>query len=591
MRIKVSDYIFQFLESKNIDTAFSVSGGAAAHLLESARKSQIKYIPNYHEQASAMSAEGYARLSNKPALVLVTNGPGSSNTLTGVVGAYQDSIPMIVISGQVPTNQTVQPGLRQLGVQELDIVPIVKSFTKYVIQVRESHLIKYYLDKAYHYCTTGRKGPVWLDIPLDIQNAIIDTKDLKEFKPFNKTTSTLQHEFVAKEIFTLLENAKRPLIVTGNGIHLSNTEETFQQLVKKLKIPCISTWTSKDLFSWDDPLFIGNFGLLGERAANFSVQKSDLLIILGSRLSIPNIGYKSELFSPNSIKVMVDIDENEMYKSTLNIDLPIKADLAEFLPVLNKKVELVNLSKWDNWIEETNQWKYKYPVYQPEYREGKDRINSFHFIETLSHHLKENHVVITDMGTSYTCTHQALKTNGKNRLYTSSGTCSMGFGLPGAIGSYFANPEKDIILIAGDGGLQMNIQELQTVVQNKIPLKIFVLNNNGYLAISLMQDNLFNSKHIGSTPDSGVSSPNFCAIGKAYGIESVRIYNSEDLENDIQSILDYEGPIICEIMMPEHQLLVPRVQSRKDKEGNIISTSLENMFPFLPDEELKEIML
>ena len=589
MKIKISDYIFEFLKEKGIDTAFSVSGGAAAHLLESARKSEIKYIPNYHEQASAMSAEGYARITNKPSLVLVTNGPGSSNTITGVVGAYQDSIPMFVISGQVPTSQTMNPNLRQLGVQELDIIPMVEGITKYAVQIRNKDKIKHHLEKAYHECTTGRKGPVWLDIPLDIQSSTIETDDLVGFTPEPKIILDLKHQYSIDYILNTLYKAERPLIITGNGIHLSNTEKVFKEVINKLQIPAISTWTSKDLFSYNDPLFVGNFGLLGERAANFAVQKADVLLILGSRLSIPNIGYNSKLFSPNSIKIMVDIDENEMEKPTLDIQYKIKGDLAEFLPILNKNIPKT-LPKWLDWIEKTNNWKYKYPVYQQEYKENKEKINSFHFIETLSQHLKDNHVVVTDMGTSYTCTHQALKTNGKNRLYTSSGTCSMGFGLPGAIGTYFGNPDKDIILIAGDGGLQMNIQELQTVVQNEIPLKIFVLNNNGYLAISLMQNNLFNSKYIGSTPNSGVSSPNFCAIAGAYGIESVRFINNDMLEKNIHMVLNYNGPIICEIMMPEQQLLIPRVQSKKDKDGNIISTSLENMFPFLPDEELKQVM-
>ena len=588
MKIKVSDYIFEFLKEKGIDTAFSVSGGAAAHLLDSANKYKIKYIANYHEQASAMSAEGYARITNKPALVLVTNGPGSSNTITGIVGAYQDSLPMFIISGQVPTSQTIQPGLRQLGVQELDIIPMVEGITKYAVQIRDKDEIKYHLEKAYHECTTGRMAPVWLEVPLDIQSAVIETEELQGYTPKKEIRLDLKHQLSVNYILDALNKSKRPLIITGNGIHLSNTEDIFKETINKLQVPAISTWTSKDLFDWNDKLFVGNFGLLGERAANFAVQKADLLLILGSRLSIPNIGYNSKLFSPNSTKIMVDIDENEMNKSTLDIQYKIQADLADFLPILNKNISL--LPNWNNWIEETNTWKHKYPVYQQEYKENKDKINSFHFIETLSQHLKDNHVVVTDMGTSYTCTHQALKTNGKNRLYTSSATCSMGFGLPGAIGTYFGNPNKDVILIAGDGGLQMNLQELQTVVQNNIPLKIFVLNNNGYLAISLMQDNLFKSDYIGSTPDSGVSSPDFCAIGEAYGIETVRFYNNQDLEGGLQAVLDYEGPIICEIMMPEHQLLIPRVQSKKDKDGNIISTSLENMFPFLPDKELKQVM-
>jgi|TARA_R110001592_G_scaffold71981_3_gene219682 acetolactate synthase I/II/III large subunit len=587
MKIKLSDYIFEYLKEKNITTTFSVSGGAAAHLLDSAKKYNIEYIANYHEQASAMAAEGYSRIKNIPALVLVTNGPGSSNTITGVVGAFQDSIPMFVISGQVPTTQTLntQPlGLRQLGVQEVDIIKMVDPITKYAHQITDATNIKYNLDKAYHECTTGRKGPVWLDIPLDIQSTIIETDKLRGFNP----PLINYPSYDIKSLVNLILKAKRPLIVTGNGIHLSNTEKIFKDLINHLQIPAVSTWTSKDLFNWEDPLFVGNFGLLGERAGNFAIQKSDLILVLGSRLSIPNIGYKSELFSPNSTKIMVDIDKNELNKTTLNIDYKIEANLNEFIPNLIKNLPK-DMPKWESWIQENNKLKHKYPVFLPEYRENNIKINSFYFIEVLSKHLK-NHIVVTDMGTSYTCTHQSLRTNGKSRLYTSSACCSMGFGLPGAIGTYFGDKTKEIILIAGDGGMQMNIQELQTIVHHNIPIKIFILNNQSYLAISLMQDNLFNSNYIGSTPDSGVSSPDFCKIATAYGIKSIKLNNNKELDLQIESVLNYKGPILCEIMMPPNQLLIPRVQSKKNNKGEIESTSLENMFPFLDDIEFKSIM-
>jgi acetolactate synthase-1/2/3 large subunit len=576
--IKVSDYIFDFLKSKGIDTIFSVSGGAAAHLLNSVAERDFKYICNYHEQACAMAAEGYARIANKPACVLVTNGPGSTNTLTGVVGAFQDSIPMIIISGQVPVNQSLNNlkdfTLRQLGVQECDIISMVKSITKYAIQITDPNNIVSCLEKAYIEATTGRKGPVWLDIPLDVQSAQIqlNTHDIDD-------------------IINVIFNAKKPIIITGNGIHLSNSEEEFINLKDKIKIPIISTWTSKDLISHNDPLFVGNFGLLGERAANFAVQSADLLLILGSRMSIPNIGYQSHLFSPNSIKIMVDIDENELKKPTIKIDYPVNKDLKLFLPHLIEKLSNKQLPKWDDWIDKTQSWKTKYPVFQLEYKNNTEKINSFYLMEVLSYKLTDNNIIVTDMGTSYTCTMQSLQMNGKARLFTSSACCSMGYGLPGAIGAYFADPSKNIILIAGDGGIQMNIQELQTVIHNKIPLKIFLLNNNGYLAISLMQDNLFKSKYIGSNPSSGVSNPDFIKLAQAYGFKVYEVNNNTELENNIDDILNEEGPVLCEVVMVENQLLIPRVQSSKDENGKIISNSLENMFPYLSNDEMKEIML
>jgi acetolactate synthase-1/2/3 large subunit len=588
--IKASDYIFDFLKSKGIDTIFSVSGGAAAHLLNSVAEKDFKYICNYNEQACAMAAEGYARIANKPACVLVTNGPGSSNTLTGVLGAFQDSIPMIIISGQVPVNQSlgsVDVDLRQLGVQECDIISMVKPITKFAAQITDPKTLCNYLAIAYNTATTGRMGPVWLDIPLDIQNAQIEPA---EWKITNIPDAS---KYNPKEIIDLVFKAKKPVIITGNGIHLSKTEKQFTTLKEALQIPVVSTWTSKDLMDHNDPLFVGNFGLLGERAANFAIQNADLLLIIGSRMSIPNVGYQSHLFSPNSIKIMIDIDKNELKKPTIKIDYPIVEDLKYFIPEMI--VELYNRPKlkqpkWTEWINRTQSWKAKYPVFQPEYKTNTERINSFYFMEVLSSKLTDNNIIVTDMGTSYTCTMQSLQMNGKNRLFTSSATCSMGFGLPGAIGAYFADPTKDIILIAGDGGLQMNIQELQTINHYKIPIKIFLLNNNGYLAISLMQDNLFKGKYIGSNPQSGVSNPDFLGIARAYDFETFNFINNTELEENIDSVLRQKGPTFCEIKMVENQLLIPRVQSSKDADGKIISNSLENMFPYLSEEEMKEIM-
>jgi len=586
--IKVSDYIFDYLLSKGIDTIFSVSGGAAAYLLNSVREKPFTYICNYHEQACAMAAEGYARIANKPACVLVTNGPGSSNTITGVLGAYQDSIPMIVISGQVPTNQSLSSvqdlKLRQLGVQECDIISMVKPITKYAIQVTDPNTLQYHLDTAYIIAMSGRKGPVWLDIPLDIQNSKIQIKQIHA-----EIKNTII-EYNIHEIINAIFKAKSPVIITGNGIHLSQTEKLFTKLKNTLQIPVISTWISKDLINQQDPLFVGNFGLLGERAANFAVQNADLLLILGSRMSIPNIGYKYDLFSPKSIKIMVDIDENEIKKPTIKIDYPVVDDLNYFFLKILSELKNKTIPHWNDWLNKTQSWKQKYPVFQSEYKTNTDKINSFYFMKILSSVLTDNNIIVTDMGTSYTCTMQSLQMNGKSRLFTSSACCSMGFGLPGAIGAYYADPQKDIILISGDGGLQMNIQELQTVIHNNIPLKIFVLNNNGYLAITLMQDNLFNGNYIGSNNKSGISSPNFTKLAEAYGFKTFKLENNTELENNINLVLDTKGPVLCEIMMTENQLLIPRVQSSKDADGKIISNSLENMFPYLKETEIKEIM-
>ena len=586
--MKVSDFVFDFLKKRGVDTIFSVSGGAAAHLLNSIKDMEFNYVCNYHEQASAMSAEGYARLKNKPACVLVTNGPGSSNTITGVLGAYQDSIPMIIISGQVPVNQSLSSvndlKLRQLGVQECDIIKIVEPITKYSIQIIDKNTVEYHIKRAYELCTTGRMGPVWIDIPLDVQNSDIEVENIE----FKNEKSSINYDF--NLIYDLFKSSKKPIMVVGNGIHLSTSENLFHELKSKLKIPVVSTWTSKDIFDNNDELYIGNFGILGERSANFAVQNCDFMLVLGSRLSIPNIGYQSHLFSPKSIKIMVDIDENEMNKPTVKINHKINSDLNLFIKDFLEKIKNKDIPNYKNWIDRTLSWKKEYPTFQKYYSEVKERINSFYFMEILSTKIKDNHVVVTDMGTSYTCTMQSLKMNGNSRLFTSSACCSMGFGLPGAIGAHYADKNKDIILIAGDGGFQMNIQELQTVIHNKIPIKIFVLNNNGYLAISLMQDNLFNGRYVGANNKSGVSSPDFTKIANAYGIKNYRFNNNTELVNRIDEVLNMDEPVICEIMMLENQLLIPRVQSSKTKDGEIISGSLENMYPYLSLEEMKKIM-
>lgn len=592
MKISVADYVFEFLEEKGVEVAFIVTGGAAAHLLNSLNKSKINYICNNHEQACSMSAEAYFRVSKKPALVLVTNGPGSVNTLTGVVGAFQDSIPMIILSGQVSKKHTSNEefsNVRQVGVQELDFIKIVDSVTKYSHQITSPDEINYHLEKAWHKANSGRKGPVWLDIPIDIQSKMIDKSQLSSYK-LEKTPVIINNISQYENIIEKINSSKRPLLVVGNGIHLADAEKDLLSLLDKIKVPVISSWTAKDIFDWYSDQYIGNFGLFGERAANFAVQKADLLIILGCRLSIPNIGYETNLFSPNSYKIMVDIDSAELNKKTINIDLKINECLKGFISNLNNYLPN-NFTIFNKWIKELNILKFKYPVYLNEYSEiSNEGVNSFQFIYELSKKLEDNHIVVTDMGTSFTSTHQSLRTNGKNRLFTSSACCSMGYGLPGGIGAYFADKSNKIIVIAGDGGFQMNIQELQTIVQYKIPIKIFILNNNGYLAIKLMQDNLFSGNYIGSNPESGVSSPEFFKIAKAYGLKAKKIISNKHLSKNIQKVLDYDGPILCDVTMIPNQILIPRVQSSKNSDGSLKSSSLDNMYPFLSDNELNEIM-
>ncbi len=586
MKTKASDYLFEMLKSRGVETVFCVTGGASAHLMESARISGMQTVHCYHEQACAMAADAYARIKKKPGLVLVTNGPGASNTITGVLGAYQDSIPMIVISGQVPKAQTIaQSGrpLRQFGVQEADITRVVAPITKYCTTITDSSNFSAIVEEAWTAATTGRMGPAWLEIPLDVQAEMIDPSITK------LTNQPTNHQnFRIEEVIKALSISRRPVIVAGAGIHLANCENVFLDLVRHLGIPVVSTWNASDLFSHNDPLYAGNFGLLGERAANFAVQHADLLLILGSRMSIPNIGYATALFSPESTKLMVDIDPDEMFKKSLSIDLRIEADLAGFIPSLLARASKVGYKRWAQLVKE---WKNRFNVFNEEHLRSESAINSYDFIKAISGQLLAGDVVVTDMGTSFTCTMQSLRNTGNNRLFTSSACCSMGFGLPGAIGASFADRSRRVICIAGDGGFQMNIQELQTIVHHHLPVKIFVLNSNGYLAISLMQDNLFQGNYFGSNPKSGVSAPQFLRIGEAYGITSFKIDSPDKFTSQaLAAIMATDGPVLTEVIIPPNQLMIPRVQSLRSEEGKFISGSIDQMFPYLTDELKAQVL-
>jgi acetolactate synthase-1/2/3 large subunit len=583
---KASDYLFAMLKARGVETVFCVTGGASAHLMESARLSGMQTIHCYHEQACAMAADAYARIKKKPAIVLVTNGPGASNTITGVLGAYQDSLPVIVISGQVPRAQTIaQSGrpLRQFGVQEADITKVAAPITKYCTTITDPARFVAIADEAWNAATTGRMGPVWLEIPLDVQAEMIDAA-ISEFL----SASHVQEDLCINEVLAALASARRPLIIAGAGIHLANCEDAFLELVRQIGIPVASTWNASDLFDYRDPLFAGNFGLLGERAANFAVQHADLLLILGSRMSIPNVGYATALFSPGSTKIMVDIDPDEMAKKSLSIDIAITADLQRFVPAL---AACASNAGYPRWTAVVDGWKNRFNVFEEEHRRSDKAVNSYDFTRGLSDHLLAGDVVVTDMGTSFTCTMQSLRNTGANRLFTSSGCCSMGFGLPGAIGASFADPSRRVICLAGDGGFQMNIQELQTVAHHRLPIKIFVLNSNGYLAISLMQENLFSGNYFGSNPQSGVSAPDFARIAQAYGITSLKIDSPDKFTTEVMAeIMASEGPVLTEVMIPPNQLMIPRVQSTRGEDGKIVSGSIDVMFPYLPEAVTAQVL-
>lgn len=591
MSIKLTDYVFNFLEKKGIKDIFAISGGGAMHIIDSIGKNEnLNYISSHHEQAAAMAAEGYSRVTKLPGVCAVTSGPGGTNTSTGVIGAWIDSIPMIVISGQV-TSDTLSQGtkLRQFGIQECNNTQYAEPYTKYAVTITDPKTIKYHLEKAYYLATTGRPGPVWIDIPLDIQGQIINLDELEGFSPEEETIETIDS---LSEIIDSIKNATRPVIIYGYGVRLSSAEEELLKFIETTKIPVISSWTASDIMNSDDSLYVGRSGIMGDRAGNFSVQNSDLVIILGSRMSIPQVGYNYKLFARAAKKIMVDIDIEEINKPSLDIDIKVVSDVKNFFKQFFEYINTNNITfeAQQEWIEQCQNWKKRYPVNLPEYQDEKGYINSFYFIDYLSSKLPNNAVVVTDMGTSFTCTMQTFKTKIGQRLFTSSGHASMGFGLPGVIGACIGNNRQKTIGIDGEGGLQMNLQELQTIATYKLPIILFVINNDGYLTIKSMQQNHF-GRLVGSDPTSDVDCPDMEKISQAYNLDFVRLNNHDELHNQLDDILNHEGPLVCEIMMNPTQPLIPRVSSMKLPDGKVISKPMEDLFPFLPKEEFEANMI
>lgn len=594
---KVSDFIFKYLVEKyNIHHCFLVTGGGAMHLNDSIGHTQgLTYICNHHEQASAIAAEGYYRTCGHLCVTNVTTGPGGTNAITGVLGQWLDSIPALYISGQIKTStmKSTYPylPLRQLGDQEADIVSLVKPITKYAITVTNALDIKYEIDKAITIALEGRPGPVWIDIPLDIQGSMIDETQLKEFNP-TELTDPVKHQLVSNQITQLIEKIKEahsPVLYVGNGIRLAKKEKEFIKIAERLNIPVVTAISGSDLIWHDHPLCYGKPGICGDRIGNIMVQNSDLLIILGTRLSIRQVSYAYELFAPHAYKVMVDIDLAEMQKPTLSIDMPIHANLSDFIEELDKHTQGIQLPRFTHWRKWGRMIEKKIPTLADDNPITPGYTSSYEFASELFKQLHDGDVVVTGNGTAYTSTYQAMQINQGVRVFANQGCAAMGYDLPAAIGAITANPNGRTILITGDGSLQMNIQELQTLVTYKMPLKIFVLENEGYLAIKTTQKSFFHGHFTGSNPESGVICPDLSKIAQAYGIQyTCTNENGEALINTIRQVLNYPGSIICEIHMNPEQTLFPKSASFMDKNGKMTSAPLEKMAPFMDNDLQKQ---
>ncbi len=595
---RLADYVFEFLSQKGLTDVFLVTGGGAMHLNDAiARCPGLRYVCCHHEQACAMAAESYARIKGKPAIVNVTTGPGGINALNGVFGAWTDSIPMIVLSGQVKRETCMAArgiaGLRQLGDQEADIIGMVKGITKYAELVTEPERIRHHLEKALYLATSGRPGPVWLDIPIDVQSAQINPDELPGFDPSELPLLPFTPDLSAA-VRTVLERisaAKRPVILAGTGIRAAGAVEVFGRVVKKLGIPVTTAWTH-DLIASDDPLFCGRPGTIGDRGGNFTVQNSDLLLVLGSRLNIRQVSYNWSSFARHAFKIQVDVDPSELSKPTVQADLPICADAKAFLEELERQMNLAETAplRHADWLSWARERRLRYPVFDPQrHRSSPGAINPYHFGHVLFDLLGKNDAVVCANATATIVTFQSARLKKGQRLISNSGAASMGHDLPAAIGVAVAKTDGRVICLAGDGSLQMNIQELQTLAHHRWPIKLIVLNNGGYLSMRLTQSNFF-GLGIGAEPASGVSCPDYAAVAKAYGLPAIRLDQPEFVE-DLRAFLDAPGPGVCEIMLDPAQGFEPKLSSRKLEDGRMVSSPLEDMAPFLPRDEFKSNML
>ncbi len=597
--IKLSDYVIQYLEKLDIRHIFMLPGGGAMHLNDSLGKSsKLQYVVCLHEQACAIAAEAYARVTNKPGLLMVTTGPGGTNAITGVAAAYIESTPMVVISGQVKMADQIQgQGVRQQGMQEVDIVSIVKPITKYAAMVTEPESIRYHLDKALYEAMNGRKGPVWLDIPLDIQAALVDEERLNGWSLEGKSTESgdEKRRLLEKQVLQVIEHlnhAKRPVLLAGNGIRLSNGIDVFSQLVEELQIPVLTTWNGIDLIEEMHPLFYGRPGGMGQRYANFIQQNSDFFLSVGARMNLLQTGYHFDGFAREAFKIMVDIDENELQKINVRPQLPICADAKMFMEMLLSHKDEIHIKDISAWIDYARKMKNQYPIVTESHWKKQQLVNTYALLDTITGQMKEDDIYVS--GSSGTCidiSMQVFRVKRGQRVFATKGLASMGFGVPASIGACLAGGRRRTVCVNGDGGFQMNIQELETIRRLQLPIKIFVLNNQGYAQIHATQKNIFGGHYVACDERSFLTLCPIADVAKAYGLKAIQIRGNHELQEKVQEALEYEGPVVCEVMVPIELSAFPKQVSYKRSDGQMESLPLEYMNPMLPKDELERNML
>ncbi len=606
MKIRLADYVADFLASHGVTDCFTVVGGGAMHLNDAfGHHEKIRCTYNHHEQASAIAAESYARLNNKIAALCVTTGPGGTNAITGVVGGWLDSIPMFVISGQVRYDTTARYAmqftdglpLRAVGDQEFDITKSVSCMCKYAAMLEKPEDIRYMLEKAWHLATTGRPGPVWIDIPVNYQGGYIETESLRGYDPTedDKALPEPVSDEIVDTVLSKIAKAERPVIYAGGGIRLSGGFEAFKKAAERLGVPVVTYWNSVDLIEDDNPLYCGRGGNMGDRAGNFAVQNSDLLLAIGTRISIRQTGYSFNTWARAAEVIMVDIDKAEFKKPTIHVDMPVFADAKDFLEAIIRRTENAELPVCKNhaWREKCVEWKKKYPATLPRhYKENGETANVFAFIKHLSDSLPENSLTAVSNGACCVVGHQNWTIKKGTRFIINSAIASMGYGLPAAIGLCIAGGRQDTICLEGDGSIMMNLQELQTVVTNRLPIKVFLINNQGYHSIRLTQNNLFKEHcKVGIGPESGdLSFPEYKRIAEAFGMPYFCAHSNEEMKKAVADTLAVDGYAFCEIFTDTVQVWEPKSSTKRLEDGRLVSPPLEDLAPFLNREELKSNM-
>ncbi len=593
--MKLSDYVIQFIAAQGVKHIFMLPGGGAMHLVDSAgRCKDLEYVCNLHEQASSIAAEAYARCSNNLGVALVTTGPGGTNAITGASGAWLDSTPCIFISGQVKrADMKDETGVRQLGVQEIDIVSLVKSITKYAVTITDPLTVRYHMEKAVHLAKSGRPGPVWIDVPLDVQAAAIDPEALEGFSPDGTVKSCDEGamEKLFEQVVELLNRSERPVILAGNGIRIAGAQSDFLRLVDILGVPVLTTRLGVDLLPASHELCCGMPGSIAARGANFTLQNSDLLLILGSRLDMALIAYAPDKLARAAKKIMVNIDPAEIRKVKSIIDVPVCMDAGLFIRGIQDRAAGIKFRDRSAWLDKIRQWKVRYPFVLPEHYAETGGVSVYAFSETLSGALSGEYVVLPgNAGNACELFLTAFKVKAGQRVFHNKGTGAMGFCQPAAIGACLATGKRPTVCVDGDGGFQLNIQELETVKRLALPITFFVMNNQGYASIRAMQKGYFGLL-TGADASSGMTLPDVIKVAEAYGLSTASISDMHNLEQQIKNVLAMEGPVVCNVAIIPDEARAPRVTSAQQPDGSMVSKPLEDMWPFLDRDEFLSNML